>query len=147
MEELIDWYGVLEKSRRPGLRLMHGLLERRGGVGYVPAESELETVLYRVLDIPALQPFVRQAPAPWDRSGLQRVDGLIVRGRIIVEADSDEFHAGFTATKRDRHRDRRANRCGYECVRLFWDELNDDPTGVRDEVLAIQAERLRTLAS
>jgi very-short-patch-repair endonuclease len=146
MAELIDWYVILEKSRRPGLRLMRGLLERRGGLGYVPSESELETLLYDTLDVPQLQPFVRQAPAPWDPMGLERVDGLIERGRIIVEADSFDWHAGFSATKHDRRRDRRASRCGYECLRYYWDELKDDPLGVRNEVLAIQRERLRTLA-
>jgi very-short-patch-repair endonuclease len=147
MDELIHWYGVLEKSRRPGLRLMRTLLEQRGGVGYIPSESELEARLYDVLDVPRLQPFVRQAPAPWDPTGTQRVDGLIERGRIIVEADSFIWHGGFDATKRDRRRDRRANRCGYECLRFYWHELKDEPHAVLDEVLAIQDERVRTLTS
>ena len=140
MAELIGWYEQLEHSRRPGLKLMRRVLEKRSAIGYVPPESELERLLYETLDIPEFQPFVRQAPAPWNPDH-ERVDGLIVRARIIVEADSWAHHEGFEAARRDERRDHLAEVHGYHCARLYYDELKHDRAGVRARMRALVKAR------
>jgi very-short-patch-repair endonuclease len=63
--------------------------------------------------------------------GVGRVD-LVVDGWLIVECDSQAFHEGWYAQKRDRRRDLAAAALGYTTVRPLAEDIYYRP----DEVLA-----------
>jgi hypothetical protein len=118
----------LAPTRLPGLPAMRELLITRGE-DFVPPCSELEALLYGVLDR-LDEPYERQARFPWTPDGPSRVDALIPRWRLIVEGDGRAWHVRFDDFMRDRERDRAALAHGYRTVRYtFWD-LRDSPEAV-----------------
>ena len=66
------------------------------------AESVLESKLYVLLDDPRLPPHVRQAPAPWDPTGIETGRRHVPDVRWIVEADGRSWHARVADFERDR---------------------------------------------
>jgi very-short-patch-repair endonuclease len=50
--------------------------------------------------------------------------------RLIVEADSFEFHGTRAAFERDRRRDQLLRRAGWTPVRITWRQLNERPEEV-----------------
>jgi very-short-patch-repair endonuclease len=107
------------------------------GDGYVPPTSELERLLWRVLDDPRLPGADRQAPFPWSPGGPQRVDAVIPEWRRIVEADGRRWHTRRADFERDRARDHLAQRHGYEVTRFGWCELAETPASAVELLLAI----------
>jgi very-short-patch-repair endonuclease len=109
-------------ARRAGAGNLARLIEDRGD-GYVPPASELEALLYRVLDDPALPAYDRQSAFPWWRQAPQRVDALIPSWRLIVEGDGRRWHTRMAAFERDLARDHLAKRHGYDVLRLTYRQL------------------------
>lgn len=54
--------------------------------------------------------------------GVGRVD-FVVDGWLIIECDSEEFHSGWAAQKRDRRRDAAAAALGFTTVRLLAEDI------------------------
>lgn len=52
--------------------------------------------------------------------GVGRVD-FVIAGRIILEADGEEFHGGSAERRRDRRRDAESSVRGYETLRFDYD--------------------------
>ncbi|CAN5723109.1 type IV toxin-antitoxin system AbiEi family antitoxin domain-containing protein [soil metagenome] len=138
--QLRAWNERLATSRRPGLAAMRSLAAVRID-GYVPSESELEVLLFGMLTAPGIPVPVRQAPLPWRPSAPQRLDGLLVDWRVIVEADGRLWHTRVEDFARDRQRDRQAAAHGYQVLRYTWEELRHEVTQLRDELRAIGAAR------
>jgi len=133
----LEWIG----SRRAGLELMRGIIEVRSVDGFEPPRSELERLLYEVLDRPGMPECVRQAAFPG--APVRRADAIIESCRLIIEADGRCWHARVAAFIEDRQRDRLALRHGYATLRFTYDELRHDPDGVFADILAVVAERSR----
>nr|WP_274637795.1 DUF559 domain-containing protein [Microbacterium bovistercoris] len=67
-----------------------------------------------------------------------RVD-IVVDGWLIVECDSEEFHSGWTAQKRDRRRDLEAAAQGYTTIRLLAEDILYHPERVLAALKAVLA--------
>jgi hypothetical protein len=107
------------------------LAERWTGVA--PAQSELEVVMYGLLDRSGYRNYVRQAVPPWferARGGVV-VDTLFPEDRVILEGDGRLWHAQLEQFERDRYRDAVASAHGYVTVRVTWRMLTSTPRLVR----------------
>lgn len=86
------------------------------------AASELE---HRFLDL------LRGAGLPLPQTNVL-VEGMLVDAlwpdtRLVAELDGFEFHSDRDAFERDRARDARLKRAGYEVVRFTWRRMRDEP--------------------
>jgi hypothetical protein len=142
MEAMADWYLRLARSRRSGLPKIRAMLDVRGD-GFVPAESELEAMLFAALATPAIPPVTRQVPFPWCPDDPRRVDGFIEAWGVLLEADGRRWHARLETMEDDRRRDHEAIRRGYQPLRFGWSELRDHPDQVRATVIDAGGHRLR----
>jgi very-short-patch-repair endonuclease len=77
-----------------------------------------------------------QVPIP----GVGRVD-FVVDGWLIIECDSEEFHSGWIAQRRDRRRDLTAARLGYATVRLIAEDIMWNRDAVQAALTQIIARR------
>jgi hypothetical protein len=141
MEAVERWCAVLATSRRRGLAELRTVVGERGD-GFVPAESELEAMMFAALDDPRIPPITRQSPFPWAPRDPQRVDGFIEVWGILLEADGRRWHARLQSMENDRIRDQEAVRRGYVPLRFGWTELHQDPHRVREIVIETGARRL-----
>jgi very-short-patch-repair endonuclease len=103
--------------RSPTARPLAEVLLARYPTVAIP-QSVLESKLYPLLDDPRLPPHVRQAPAPWDPTGRERVDVTFPTMRWIVEGDGRSWHARVADFERDRQRDHKAQRIGWGTCRF-----------------------------
>lgn len=127
--ELLDVRRLLSSvEHRPGARKVRAIL-----AAWAPAatRSRLEDRLLMLLlrsDLP--EPQVNR-----DASSFE-VDLRWPEHRLVVEADSYEFHATWAAMERDRHRDAVLAADGIRVLRFTWRQVTQRP----DEVLrAIRA--------
>lgn len=129
---LRERYVDLARSRWPGIARVRAALDERGD-GYVPPDSVLEDVLWRVLrTVPGLERGVQQARLPWRPAAKQRVDVLIPAWRLIIEADGRRWHTRVEDFERDHERDAEALARGYSTLRLTWHQLVRREPWVRD---------------
>jgi hypothetical protein len=125
----------LARQGRPGITVLHTVLERADGPG--PARSELERALDRIIATLPGRPPAREAPLPGREWSNERVDRCFEDELLIVEGDGRRWHARSAAFTRDRQRDRVAMLAGYRTARYAYEELTGDPDGVRAELLAL----------
>lgn len=71
-------------------------------------------------------------------SGVGRVD-FVVEGWLIVECDSQEFHSGWDAQRRDRRRDQAAAALGYSTLRPIAEDIMWHPERVREAIVGLLA--------
>jgi hypothetical protein len=128
----------LAKSGRNGISTMRTVLAAYDD-GPPPSRSELERRLDAILvTLPA--DALREAPLPGREWSNERVDRRFDQPRrLIVEGDGRRWHTRLADFRRDRERDRHALRHGYPTVRYAYEELTDDPAGVRAELLDLLA--------
>jgi len=132
LDERLTFYA---ESRRPGLPKIRPLIQKRTEDGWVPAESELEALLFVVLDkLPGRPRVTRQAPLPWRSSRPGRVDALLPEHRLIIEADGRRWHTRVKDFDRDQWRNNEAVAYGYGVLRFTWVHLNDFPSDVLDVI-------------
>lgn len=137
LDERLDFY---DGSRRPGLHRIRALAEERRAEGWTPPESELESLLARVLRrLPFAHNVVRQASFPWRTGAANRVDVLIPDHRLIIEADGRRWHTRVQDFDRDRWRDNEATAHGYRTLRFTWVHLHDLADDVVDVILRTTA--------
>jgi len=123
LDERLTFYA---ESRRPGLPKIRPLIQERTEDGWVPAESELEALLFVVLDkLPGRPSVTRQAPLPWRSSRPGRVDAVLPEHRLIIEADGRRWHTRVKDFDRDQWRNNEAVAHGYGVMRFTWVHLND----------------------
>jgi very-short-patch-repair endonuclease len=102
-----------------------------------PLEAKvLPLVLRRGLPIPLLN-------APVEiTSGRIEVDFLWPDHRLVVEADSRDFHGTEVAFERDRWRDRELFRVGYSTLRITHQQAERETSAVTDAIAARLAHPL-----
>jgi very-short-patch-repair endonuclease len=124
-------------ARRRGLALFRALTAERGDAAWEPPESELEAVLWRVLErVPGQPKLVRQPALPWRTRTRQRVDVLLPDFHIIVEADGRRWHSRFGDFDRDTWRRNAAIAHGYLPLHFTWAHLTLSP---RDVMAIVEA--------
>jgi hypothetical protein len=110
---------------RPAAARLRAALAAFSGPG-PPARSELE---HRALELfaaaglpaPRVNALVETAEGPLE------VDFSWPDRRLVVEADSYEFHRGRAAFERDRRRDQLLRAAGWTCIRVTWRQLHEAP--------------------
>ena len=131
LEERLHFY---EGSRRPGLRLLAGLVAERSVEGWEPPESELEAIGAKVLArLAGRVEFRRQVRFRWREGVAHRVDFVSKSRRLIVEADGRRWHTRVQDFDRDLWRTNEAISHGYAVLRFTWVHLTRSP----DDVVAI----------
>jgi hypothetical protein len=127
LDERLNFYA---ESRRPGLPRIRPLISERLEDGWIPPESELEALLFAVLEkLPTKPTMVRQAALPWRSSRPGRVDLLLPDHRLIIEADGRRWHTRVEDFDKDKWRDNEAVAHGYRVLHFTWihlHELTDD---------------------
>lgn len=78
-------------------------------------------------------------------SGVGRVD-MVVEGRVVVEADSRQYHDGWEAHVRDRSRDRVLAARGYVSLRVLYRDIVHHPERIVAAITGLLAAtgRFRT---
>lgn len=104
-----------EASPRTGRTRAIRVARAADGRAANPFESCLRAIC---LEIPGLT----VEPQVWV-SGVGRVDLLDVRLRLIVEAESYEFHGGRREFLRDVRRYTAATRAGWTVLRFCWEDV------------------------
>jgi very-short-patch-repair endonuclease len=112
-------------------RALLGLVDAR-------AESGPETLLRLILRTLGVSVHVQVVI-----SGVGRVD-FVVDGWLIVECDSEQFHAGWEAQRRDRRRDQAAAARGYTTYRPIAEDILWHPDRVRAALAGLLEARRRT---
>jgi very-short-patch-repair endonuclease len=126
----------------PGVKALRRLIESRPP-GYRPAESGLERRFEKILDAAGLAPFERQVDIGDDDGWIGRVDFADRANRVIVEVQSDRYHAGAVDRERDRVRIERLRRAGWTVIEVWEREIWRHP----DQVVAkVRAARARARA-
>ena len=126
----------LARQGREGITTMREVLDAYGD-GPKPSRSELERRLDAVLSTLPYRA-KHEAPLPGREWSNERVDRRYDEPRrLIVEGDGRRWHTRQSDFRRDRERDRVALRHGYPTVRYAYEDLTEDPEGVREELLAI----------
>lgn len=136
LEALVDWtlarrgctardiFEVVEMSHgMPGTGKLRPIVEYRLPDAYQPPSTELERLLYRVLEDPRLPGHTRQMPMRFERVNAT-VDAYLADWCLIVEGDGRRWHNRRADHERDRLRDNEATAHGYAVSRFT---LRDAP--------------------
>jgi hypothetical protein len=128
LEQLLGRTAVLLRGRRRGRGVMNDVLEERLG-GYVPAESELEALLFETMDAAGHREYLRQYKLPWQRNSRPAgiVDALFPLDRVVAEGDGRRWHVRLEAWERDRGRDLDLLAHGFVPIRATWRTLTVEP--------------------
>jgi hypothetical protein len=123
LEERLTFY---VESRRPGLPRIRPLVIERLEDGWTPPESELEALLFAVLDkLPSKPVMVRQAALPWRSARPGRVDLLLPDHALIIEADGRRWHTRVNDFDKDKWRDNQAVAHGFRVLHFTWVHLHE----------------------
>jgi very-short-patch-repair endonuclease len=114
----------LSRSGRAGGPVLRRLLGQRDPARR-PTESEMETVLLQVLRAAGLPAPIVQHEIWVVGELVARVDAAYPAERIAIEYDSDEFHSGRSASRRDRSRRHRLLASGWVTVDVGPAELRN----------------------
>jgi len=109
--------------------------------GEVPPGSELERLLFQVLDDAGVERPSRQVPLPGREPVRGVVDAAYVPERLILEADGRRWHGRYQAMARDRERDAQAARAGYQTLRFVYEHLTTAAGWVASTVAEVLEQR------
>jgi len=140
-----DFHPILDRlefARQRGLKPLRRLVAARASDAYQPPTSELERLLYRLLDHPTLPPYQRQVPFAYPTLEAT-VDAYIEEWDVIVESDGRRWHSRHHDHDRDRQRDNAALAAGLVVVRLTWKMLRYEPEVALNTLLAVGKQRAR----
>ncbi len=141
-----DFDPILERllaARQPGLPMLRRIVAERDSEAYQPPTTELERLLYELLDRPELPDFARQLPIDY-RGSRATVDAYIAKWRMIIEGDGRRWHTRKADFERDRQRDNAAAAAGLLVIRLSYQMLRNDQNGCLKTL--IEAGRFRATA-
>lgn len=125
---------VTENRGARGVARLRPIVAHRRADAYQPPTTELERLLYRILDDPRLPPHTRQMPMAFQRVDAT-VDAYIEAWRLIVEGDGRRWHTRRADHDRDRLRDNEAVAHGIAVLRFTYEMLRDSPGMVVDTLL------------
>lgn len=117
-----------------GIARLRSIVEHRLPTAYQPPSTELERLLYRLLDDPRLPAYTRQLPMSYQHVDAT-VDAYIAVWRLIVEGDGRRWHTRKADHDRDRLRDNEAVAAGYVVLRFTYEMLRDSPESVIETIL------------
>lgn len=113
---------VADRPRARGVAKLTPIIDERLPNAYQPPTSELERLLYRLVEHPEIPPSTRQLPFQFMRADAT-VDLYIADWRLIVEGDGRRWHTRQADLERDRLRDNEATAHGYAVLRFTWKML------------------------
>jgi very-short-patch-repair endonuclease len=140
LDAVRDRYCELAPRGGRDLRRLRAVLTRFGA-GDLPLESELESVLRRIVDGSEVPEVRWQASFPGRSPGSQRVDGFIDAWRLILEGDGRAWHTRVEDFDRDRRRDAEAAAAGLLTLRFTWHQLTHAPDWVLGIIVAAGRHR------
>lgn len=120
---------------------MRPIVEYRLPEAYQPPTSELERLLFLLLDDPTLPAYSRQMPMQYRRLNAT-VDACIPVWCLIVEGDGRRWHTRRADYDRDRLRDNEATAHGYAVLRFTYEMLRYEAAECRDTLLRSGRARL-----
>lgn len=126
LAEMQEIYLRYQGHRMRGMATLRPIILERSGQGYVPPESELEALAWRVFGEARIPEMQRQTPLPW-APGAGRVDLFIEAWKLIIELDGRTWHTKTEDFERDRSRDNAAVAAGFAVLRFTWEALTNDP--------------------
>lgn len=132
---------VESASGSPGVGKLAAVVGPRLPDAYQPPTTELERLLYRVLDHTVVPAYTRQLPFTFLRVEAT-VDAYVPAWRLIVEGDGRRWHTRRADHDRDRLRDNEATAHGYAVLRFSYEMLRDDAGGCLDTL--VRTGRIRT---
>ncbi len=136
----------LARPGKPGLVTVGRVLDERTG-GFVPPASELERLLFGVIEAGGLPAPARQIPLP-GRGPIRGIaDGGYLDARTILEADGRRWHMRVEAARRDRERDAQVVRAGWVTLRFLYEQLVEEPEVVCAVIAETREQRLRLLSA
>lgn len=142
--EIDDLLDVIDRRRGfPGIVMLRELAAERSSQAYQPPMSELERLLFRVLDHNRVPSVVRQMPFAFESVDMT-VDAYIPRWRLIVEADGRRWHIRVADFERDRRRDNEAVAHGYAVLRFTYRMLTREPEWCFETLLSTGSARTAT---
>ena len=118
----------------PGVPRLRRVVAYRLPGAYQPPTSELERLLYRILDDSRIPAHTRQMPMRYQKVDAT-VDAYIPAWRLIIEGDGRRWHTRNADHKRDRLRDNEAVASGYAVLRFNYEVLRDTPAQVLDTLI------------
>jgi very-short-patch-repair endonuclease len=124
-----DFHPIIDRlqfARQPGLGALRRIVAARADDAYQPPTTELEHLLYRVLDRPEVPGYTRQLPIAYPQMDAT-VDAYIGVWRMITEADGRRWHTRKADFERDRERDNAAAAAGIVVVRFTYKMLRYKP--------------------
>jgi very-short-patch-repair endonuclease len=124
----------LEGVRMRGLPMLGRVIGERDTDAYQPPTTELERLLYELLDADELPEYSRQLPIDYQRARAT-VDAYVSEWRLIVEGDGRRWHTRKADFEKDRRRDNAAAAAGFLVVRFTYQMLRDEPSACLDTLL------------
>lgn len=119
-------FARLANARVRGLPALRRIVMARDHDSYQPPTSQLERLLYRLLEDDTLPPSARQLPFVFETVHAT-VDAYIPSWRMVVEADGRRWHTRKADFDRDRARDNAAATRGIVVIRFTYRMLKSDP--------------------
>lgn len=139
-----DLAGLIERRAGvPGLGRLRPIVQERLEDAYQPPGTELERLLYRLVDHPSIPPDSRQMPFRFEQVNAT-VDLYIPAWRLIVEADGRRWHTRKADMELDRRRDNEATAHGLAVLRFTWKMLTNERQGCLD--ILIRTGRIRSMS-
>lgn len=135
----------LARSGRPGISALRSLLVDRDPT-LAPAESDLETLLFKILREAGLPAPTRQFEVVIDGQRF-RLDAAYPELMIFMEGDGFGVHSPLGPFERDRKRQNQLVGVGWRPLRFTWRRLCRFPEGVVDEVRTTRLLRERELSA
>jgi very-short-patch-repair endonuclease len=133
MSEIASLERRLSRPGRAGGPTLRRLLEARAP-NQRPTESEPETLMLQALRRRGLPEPVAQHEIWVGGEFIARPDLAYPQAKIAIEYDSDEFHTGRVATRRDRARRHRLLSLGWVTVDVGPDDLRRGAVQVCDAI-------------
>ena len=143
--EITDFDPILDRlafARQPGLAALRRIVRERSDKAYQPPTTELERLLYRLLDRPEIPPYERQLPIDYPRMRATH-DAYIPDWILIAEADGRRWHVRKGDFERDRRRDNAAVAAGIAVIRFTWSMLKYEPEECLRTLVAAGRTRAR----
>lgn len=137
---------TMSERGRSGLRPLREAVETRGP-RYVPPASNLEARVARIIASSGLPEFRRQVDTGDGARWIGRVDFRCASAPIVLEVQSERFHTGLTAERRDAERFAALEAAGFEVVEVTDVEVFHTPWVLISRLRsALERARSRVLA-
>ena len=133
-------FARLTNARMRGLRSLRQIVLARDRDSYQPPATELERLLYKMLDSEKLPEYRRQVPFEFEQVDAT-VDAYVEEWQMIVEGDGRRWHTREADFERDRRRDNAAAAAGIQVIRFTYRMLKSNPDSCIATLLAAGSHR------